>query len=410
MQPTFLRNALILGLVSAIGPFAIDMYLPALPTIAADLDASTAATQMSLTSFFAAVAVCQLLYGPLTDMIGRKPTLYAGLSLFVAASVGCALAPSIEWLIAFRFVQGVGACAGMVVPRAVIRDLHTGLDATRLMSLIMLVFSVSPILAPLLGSALIVPFGWRAVFVGVTAAGLASLIVLALLLPETHPPEARLKSTPRTVLAAYGLLLRDRRFLGLTFIGGLGMASFFVFLASSSFIYIEHFGLTPTQYSLAFSINAVGFIGASQFSARLAMRFGFPRVITVAVACFMAMSLSLFGLTLVGADGLAVLIVMLFLAFAGLGLVIPSTMVLALDDHGPIAGMASALGGTLQMGAGALTIVATSAFFDGTTMPMVATIALCSVGAFALTRLTLGGERRAASPARLAAAGGPPRQ
>ena len=395
MQPTFLRNAVILGLVSAIGPFAIDMYRPAMPTIAADLDASTAATQMSLTAFFAAVAVCQLVYGPVTDMIGRKPTLYFGLSIFVAASIGCAFAPSIEWLIAFRFVQGVGACAGMVVPRAVIRDLHTGLDATRLMSLIMLVFSVSPILAPLLGSALIIPFGWRAVFVGVTVAGLAALAILAVALPETHPPQARLRSTPRTVLAGYRLLLGDMRFLGLTFIGGLGMASFFVFLASSSFIYIDHFGLTPTEYSFAFSINAVGFIGASQFSARLATRFGFPRVIAVAVGCYTAMSLALLGLTLAGVDSLGVLIMMLFLAFAGLGLVIPSTMVLALEEHGPIAGMASALGGTLQMSSGALMIVATGFFFDGTALPMVTAIALCSVGALVLTRLTLGGERLA---------------
>ena len=158
----------------------------------------------------------------------------------------------------------------MVIPRAIIRDLHTGVEATRLMSLVMLVFSVSPILAPLTGSALIVPFGWRAVFVAVTHRRASSALLLVAFVPrrDLAAGAARAGRASRSVLAGYGNLLRDRRFLGLTFIGGLGMSSFFAFLASSSFIYIDHFGLTPTQYSLAFSVNAIGFIGASQFSAR----------------------------------------------------------------------------------------------------------------------------------------------
>ena len=399
MQPSFARNAIVLGLLSAIGPFAIDMYLPALPTIAEDLDASIAATQMSLMVFFATFGLFQIVYGPVSDMVGRKPPLYFGLSVFTFASVGCALSPSIEWLIFFRFVQGVGACAVMVIPRAIIRDLHTGIDATRLMSLIMLVFSVSPILAPLGGSALIVPFGWRAVFVAVTAAGLISFAMLAVYLPETWPRERRVRPRMASVLAGYGRLLRDRHFLGLTFIGGLGMSSFFAFLASSSFIYIDHFGLTPTQYSLGFSVNAIGFIGASQFSARLGSRYGIERVIVAAVACYTFFALALFAITLVGPDSLLILIPMLFLTFAGLGLVIPATMVLALEAHGPIAGMASALGGTLQMLTGAAMIAMVSLFFDGTTMPMVTAIALCSIGVFILSRLTLAGRELAPAPA-----------
>src|SRR5215216_6724022 len=177
MNAKFLRIAVVLGLLSAIGPFAIDMYLPALPSIAADLHTSTASTQMTLTAFFLAFGICQLIYGPVSDMVGRKPPLYFGLSVFTAASIGCALAPSMEWLIFFRFVQGIGACASMVIPRAIIRDLHTGIDATRLMSLIMLVFSVSPILAPVTGSGLIVLFGWRAVFVAVTLASLCGFVM-----------------------------------------------------------------------------------------------------------------------------------------------------------------------------------------------------------------------------------------
>ena len=389
MISTYARNAIVLGLLAAVGPFAIDMYLPALPTIAYDLKTTTAAAQMTLMSFFIGFGLSQLVYGPASDMAGRKAPLYFGLGLFVVGAIGCALSPTVEWLILFRFIQGVGAASVMVVPRAVIRDLHTGIEATRLMSLVMLVLSVSPILAPLFGSALIVPFGWRAVFVAVTVVAAIALLLVAFVLPETWPKEKRVKTGLASVLSGYGLLFRDLRFLGLTFIGGFGMAAFFAFLASSSFIYIDHYGLTPTEFSVAFSANAVGFIGASQFSATLGSRYGMARVVSTAVSAYAAFAVALFAVTLAGVDSLAVLIVMLFLAFACLGLVIPSTMVLSLEEHGPIAGTASALGGTLQMVAGGLLIVVVSFFFDGTALPMVTAIAACAVAALILTRLTL---------------------
>ncbi len=389
MTSGYARNAIILGLLAAIGPFAIDMYLPALPAIAADLHTSTILTQMTLMAYFAGFGLSQIVYGPASDMSGRKPPLYFGLSLFIMGSIGCAFSPGIASLILCRFIQGVGGAAVMVVPRAVIRDLHTGIEATRLMSFVMLVLSVSPILAPLAGSALIVPFGWRAVFVAVTIIALLGFLLVALALPETLPPSRRIRSEFRAVLAGYGRLLCDKRFLGLTFIGGLGMSSFFAFLASSSFIYIGHFGLTPTQYSLAFSVNAVGFIGASQFSATLGEKFGMERVIGVAVCLYAVLAVILFTTAFLGVDNLATLMVMLFCSFACLGLVVPAAMVLALDDHGPIAGMASALGGTLQLITGAIMIVIASLLFDGTSLPMVTIIALCASGAFILSRITL---------------------
>jgi len=389
MTVSYARNAIVLGLLAAIGPFAIDMYLPALPTIAARLGAGTAATQMTLTSFFLGFGATQIVYGPVSDMVGRKLPLYVGLIIFILGSIGCGLSPGVDWLIGFRLLQGIGAAAVMVIPRAVIRDLHTGIEATRLMSLVILVFSVSPILAPLVGSSLIIPFGWRAVFVAVTIAACLGLGLVALVLPETRPPEERIASGLAEVMAGYGTLLRDARFLGLTFIGGFGMASFFAFLAGSSFVYIEHFGLTPMQYSLSFSLNAVGFIGASQLSARLGERFGMSAVISVAVSAYATFAVILLGLIAIGVDSLAVMISLLFLSFACLGLVIPSTMVLSLEDHGPIAGMASALGGTLQMAAGAVVIVAVSLVFNGTPMPMVAAIAACALAALLLARLTL---------------------
>lgn len=390
MISNYAKNAIVLGLLAAVGPFAIDMYLPAMPTIAADLQTSTAATQMTLMVFFIAFGVCQIVYGPVSDMVGRKPPLYFGLGLFTLGSIGCAAAPGIEWLIFFRFVQGIGASSVMVIPRAIIRDMFTGVEATKLMALVMLVLSVSPILAPLTGSALIVPFGWRAVFVAVTIVAVLALVLVAAFLPETRPPQDRIAVSMANVLAGFGYLLRHGRFLGLTFIGGLGMSSFFAFLASSSFVYIDHFGLTPTAYSMAFAVNAIGFIGSSQFAAQLGGRFGMARVVGTAVFFYALFSVIMLATTLVLPDSLATLIVVLFCAFACLGLVIPSTMVLALEEHGPIAGMASALGGTLQMVAGGVVIVIVSAFFDGTALPMVAAIALCSLGALALSVVTLG--------------------
>ncbi|MCA6106523.1 multidrug effflux MFS transporter [Bradyrhizobium cenepequi] len=389
MVSTYTKNAVVLGLLSAVGPFAIDMYLPALPTIAHDLNASTAATQMTLMVFFVAFGICQIVYGPISDMAGRKPPLYVGLTLFIIGSIGCALSPSVGWLIAFRFVQGIGASSVMVIPRAIIRDLHTGIEATQLMALVMLVLSVSPILAPLGGSALIVPFGWRAVFVAVTIVAVLAFILMALHLPETRPAHERVDVSMHHVLESFGQLLRHWHFLGLTFIGGLGMASFFAFLASSSFVYIDHYGLSPTTFSFAFSINAFGFIGASQFAARLGQRYGMGRVVIAATAAYALFTTLLLALNLAGIDSLAVMMVLLFLGFAAMGLVIPSTMVLALEEHGPIAGMASALGGTLQMVTGGLMIVIVSLFFDGTARPMVATISLCALGALALSLATL---------------------
>jgi DHA1 family bicyclomycin/chloramphenicol resistance-like MFS transporter len=385
----FTRNAIVLGLLTAVGPFAIDMYLPALPTIAASLSASTGATQMTLMAFFVAFGVCQIAYGPASDMVGRKPPLYFGLALFVLGAIGCAAAPSIGWLIGFRFVQGLGASAMMVIPRAIIRDLHTGPEATRLMALVMLVFSVSPILAPLAGSALIVPFGWRAVFVAaIVFAGLA-FVLTATLLPETRLPKDRVVVSVSSLLDGFGMLLRNPRFLGLTFIGGFGLSSLFAFLAGSSFIYINHFGLTPTQYSLAFSVNAIGFFGASQFAAGFDVRFGIARVVTIAVCLYAFFALALLAGVAAGLDSLAWLMTLLFLVFACLGLVIPSTMVLALEEHGRIAGMAAALGGALQMIAAGLVVVVVSLVFDGTALPMVSVIAGCALCALALTLGTL---------------------
>ncbi len=392
MKPSFLRLALVLGLLSAIGPFAIDMYLPSLPAIGHALQADMPTVQLSLTVFFLSFALSQVLYGPASDMFGRKPPLYAGIALFVAGSIGCALAHDIGTLLVFRFVQGLGGGAPNVITRAVVRDLHTGHEATRLMSLLMLVFSVSPILAPLAGSFIVEAAGWPAVFWTVAAIGVAGLALTAFALEETRPPADRHGSGLASTLRAFGLLLRDAHFMGMTGVASLGVAAFFIYLSNSSFVLINQYGLTPRQYGLAFAVNAASFIGVSQLTGRLTQRYGLTRVVSVSSAGFALAMVAGAGLHAAGADGLATMIVVLMIGFGFLGLVIPTTSVMALDHHGEIAGAASALMGTLQMVGGAVLIAVMGLVSKGGAQPMLTGIAVVAALTWALAALSLRGE------------------
>ena len=384
MRNGLFRSALVLGLLSCIGPFSIDMYLPAMPQIARGLNADVAGVQTTISAYFLAFGIAQLVYGPWADQSGRKPPLYLGVGIYLVGTAGCYLAPSIGALIAWRFVQALGAAAVMVVPRAIIRDMHTGHEATRMMAAIMLVISVSPMLAPLAGSAVIAVADWRAIFGVLAIAGVISLLMIAFLLPETLRQEDRVPVSAGRLLSGARYLLGDRVFMGLTFTGGFGMASFFVFLASASFVYTGQFGLTPTQFSLAFAANAIGFFSASQMAATLGQRFGARRVVLWATAGFAVFALLTLAVVTAGIGGLPLLIAGLFMGNACLGLVIPTTMVMALDPHGEIAGLASSLGGTLQMLAGGAVVMLSGPFFDGTAVPMVAAIAACALAALAL--------------------------
>lgn len=384
------RMALILGLLSAVGPFAIDMYLPAMPALAASLGVSETAAQMTLTSYFVAFGLAQLAYGPWSDQAGRKRPLFVGLAIFILGSVTAAMAPTIGILVAARAVQGIGGAVLMVVPRAVIRDTATGTAGTKMMAMVMLVISVSPMLAPLAGSGLIQLGDWRLIFWVLCGAAAVGLLITGFALPETLAAENRQKVHVGSLLAGARVLLTDPVFMGLTFIGGFGMASFFVFIASAAFVYVQQFGLSPTGFSLAFAINAVGFFSASQAAGPLGERFGIVPLMRWGVMGFAGFTLALLALTLAGFVSLSLIVAMLFLANACLGVVIPTTMVMALDAHGRIAGLASSLGGTLQMLTGGVMIALTGLFFDGTALPMVAAIALCAVCALALALATLG--------------------
>jgi MFS transporter, DHA1 family, multidrug resistance protein len=387
MSPHLLRAALTLGLLSAVGPFAIDMYLPAMPAIAEGLATTPQAVQTTVISYFLAFGLAQMIFGPWADQAGRKRPIYAGLAIFLVGSVICATAPTAGWLIFGRAVQGLGGAAVMVVPRAVIRDLATGHDATKMMAAIMVVISVSPFLAPLAGAGMIAIADWRAVFWALAAVTVISLLLTRYALDETLPADKRVPFDIAHMKDGIRTLTRDRTFMMLTLLGGFGFASFFVFIATASFVYTEAYGLSPTAFSLAFALNAAGFIGSSQFAAGLGQKFGAKRVVVMATAGFAAFAIGLFLIALTGINALPVVMGGLFLANAFLGLVIPTAMVLALDEHGPIAGLASSLGGMIQMLAGALMAAIAAPFQNGTVTPMLGAIAACALLAFGFSRL-----------------------
>ncbi|MEM7047372.1 MAG: multidrug effflux MFS transporter [Pseudomonadota bacterium] len=386
--PSFLRSVLVLGPITALGPLTIDMYLPALPFIAGDLNTSMAGVQMTLTTYFLGFGAGQLIYGPWADQAGRKFPLYVGLLIFALSTVVCAFAPTADVLIIARFFQGLGGAVLMVIPRAIIRDLYTGLAAARLMGFILMVISVSPMLAPLIGTGLMQLGSWRIIFALLVIGAIIALVLLRFAYPETLAIHDRVAFHLRRFRDDAAVLLRDGAFMGLTFIGAFGMGSFFIFIASASFVYTVQFGLSSLQFSLAFACNGFGFFIATQLIAPIGKLIGMGRAVRVAVTLYACITLALLGLSLSGLITLPLLIVLLSCMSGCLGIVIPTTMVLALEDHGERAGLASSLGGTLQMVTGGIMIALLGPFFDGTVLPMVAAIAFCGVMGFTLMVLT----------------------
>ncbi len=388
-QPRFLRNAVILGLLTALGPFAIDMYLPSLPVVGLSLGVSADRALLSLTAYFVTFAMGQMVFGPVSDLVGRKPPLYAGLGLFLAASIGCALAKDINTLILLRAVEGLGGAAGMVIARAIVHDLHRGNEEVRLLSMLMLVFSVSPVLAPLVGSVIIEFSSWRGVFWLIAVLAVLGLAMTATLVPETRPAALRVDSSMKSVAIACGRLLRDGPFMSLSFVGTFAICGFFVFLANSSFVFTGHYGLTPRGYSLVFGVNAAAFFAGAQLSGWMAQRFGLRRVVRGSLAAYAASLLLLVSLMAAGIQSLALVVALLFVGYGFVGLMLPGASVLAMAHHGAIAGTASSLMNTLQLLTGTVAMAISGHFANGTPLPMVIGIACCASAAALLAFATL---------------------
>ncbi|MCC6467444.1 MAG: Bcr/CflA family multidrug efflux MFS transporter [Alphaproteobacteria bacterium] len=389
------RLALILGALTAFTPLSVDMYLPGLPALALQFKAGHGAVQLTLSSFFAGIALGQLFYGPICDRYGRKPPLYVGGLLFVLASAGCALAGSIESLIAMRFVQALGCCAGMVMPRAMVRDLFDPHQAARMFSMLMLVMGVAPILAPLIGGYVLIWSGWPAIFWGL--AGYAILVLTAAhFLPETHRPREPVTLSIGSALRGYAAVLVDRQFMGYALAGALPIAGMFAYIAGSPFVFIELYGVPAEKFGWLFGANAAGFIAASQINARLLRHYPPDRILAVASWVGAAAGLLLLAIVLTGAGGLWGVAIGLFACIAPMGMVMPNAAACALAGHGARAGTASAVLGILQFGGGGLTSAAIGAMAATSAVPMGAIVAACVVAAALLRYLLVG----PSSPAR----------
>ena len=368
------RFALVLGALSAAGPMAIDMYLPALPMIARDLHATQGQAEVSMTTFFLGLMLGQPFYGPLSDRFGRKPPLVGGMILFILASIACSLATTAPVLIGGRFLQGLGSGSAIAISAATIRDRYTGHQAARLLALRVMVLGLSPILSPVLGAGLISVVSWRFIFWFAAAYGLLSTALL-LLIPETRDPEHRSGVRMSTLLGIYGRLVRDRTFVGAVAVIAFMQLAFSAYIADSSFVFIKIDHTPPWLYGAIYASNALGFISLAQFTPNLMRRFRAERLIVAGSALQAVNAVILFACAATGHVGVAVLIVPLFLFLASFGLVGGPATVTALHNHGPVAGAASSLLSLMQWGSAALGSGLVALLANGTARPMTTVMA-----------------------------------
>ncbi|HYJ20082.1 MAG TPA: Bcr/CflA family multidrug efflux MFS transporter [Burkholderiales bacterium] len=381
MKDRSLRTTLILSALVAFAPMSIDMYLPALPALERYFATDTASVQHTLAAFFIGLAAGQLLYGPLADRYGRKPPLYFGLVLYVAASAACALAPDIASLIFLRFLQAVSGCAGMVVARAVVRDLYDRQESARVFSILLMVMGIAPIVAPIAGGYLLTLSGWRSIFWVLALFGVACLVAVRWGLPETlakHQPRIPLSNAMRN----YGGLFADRRFLGYALSGGFGQAGMFAYISGSPFVFIDLYGVPAHAYGWLFAVNAAGIVAFTQLNRRLLLRHHSDRLLDFGnLAGFLA-CLLLLAAAISSAAGLAGILVPLFFIVSLRGLTFPNASAGAMAPFPEKAGSASALLGSVQFAIAAVASASVGAFHDGTAVPMAAVIAACGLLAF----------------------------
>ncbi|GAA4016610.1 multidrug effflux MFS transporter [Allokutzneria multivorans] len=379
---------LVLGGLSAFGPLCLDMYLPAFPEIAARLGASHSQVQLTLTACMIGLAVGQLVIGPLSDMWGRKRPLLFGIGLFVLASLACVFTDDIASFTVVRFVQGFAGAAGIVVARAVVRDLYSGAEAARFFSTLMLVFGLAPILAPVIGGELTASTGWRGVFAALSIFGGLLLLAVALGLPESLPAARRNTGGLRAVLRAAGTLSADRAFVGLSLTTAFAGAALFAYISGSPFVIQDLHHASPQLYSIIFGVNALGFVIVGQLNGRLVSRYGPRRLLGVGIGVNLVSALALLLTTAIGTLGIFGLLVPLFTLVASIGMISPNALALSMADHPHIAGSASALLGMLQFLVAAATAPLVGLGGPGTALPMTITIAAVStLSLLALTTL-----------------------
>nr|WP_052309179.1 multidrug effflux MFS transporter [Saccharomonospora cyanea] len=388
------RYALLLGGLTAFGPLSIDMYLPALPVMARELHSTDTQLQLTLAVFLVGLGVGQLVAGPLSDAFGRRRPMLAGVVVFAVASAVAALSPSVPALIAARAVQALGAATGMVIARAAVRDLYSGVAMARFFSTLMLVTGVAPVLAPLIGGQLLRWTSWRGIFVSLTVFGVVLLVVAALALPETLPRHNRRSAHPGRIARTYAALLRDRVFTGYALTVGLAFSAMFAYISGSSFVLQHTYGLSPSEYGLVFAVNGVGLVLVGQVNGRLVGRFTPRTLLWTGLTSALTGGLGVVVAAAVEAP-LPLLLTPLFVTVSSVGMVGPNATTLALADHPHTAGSASALLGLVQflVGGGTSPVVG---LFGGSALAMatvMATAAAAALLVFALlTRAATSGE------------------
>lgn len=381
-----LWTAIILGSLSAFGPLSIDMYLPSLPKLTADLHTTASLTQLTLTAFLLGLALGQLVVGPLSDVKGRRSPLLISLVVYAASSIMCVFAPSIGVLIALRFIQGVSGAAGIVLSRAIVRDLYSGTELTKFFSLLMLINGAAPILAPIIGGQLLRIFPWRGVFVVLFVVGLIMLVAVYFGLPETLPKHRRATGGIRQTFSTFGRLLKDRVFMGYTIAQGLVSAAMFGYISGSPFVMQEVFGVSPQMYSLIFAINGIGIIAASQMTGRMAGRVPEEKLLVFGLGLAAVASVILL-LDIQYIQQLFSVLIPLFFVVAAVGIVGTTSFPLAMKEQGDSAGSASALLGLLPFVLGAACAPLVGIGGSHTAVPMGVVIAIadvCAIGCYYL--------------------------
>lgn len=382
---------LVLGSLTALGPFSIDMYLPGFEDIAKSLATTVSKVGLSLATYFVGISLGQLLYGPLLDRYGRKKPLYAGLAVYILATIGCMQARDINVLIVLRFIQAVGSCAAQVTAMAMVRDLFGPKESAKVLSLLLLVLGASPMIAPTAGGYIVVTWGWRAIFLALLILGVLILLLSIFFLPNSYPADESFSLRPGPIIRNFISVLAVPQFLIYVFVMALAFSGLLAYVAGSPVIFMQKFQVSKQVYGWIFAFLSVAFIGLSQFNGLLLKRYSSQQIIRVTLTGQVITGLAFLGAAMAGWLSLYTTIAFLFLFLGFLGFTNPNAAALSMAPFSKNAGTASSLLGCLQLGLGALASAAVSAVGDGTVRPVAGVIAVTSL--LALVVLFLGRKR-----------------
>jgi len=378
----YIKLILILGSLTALGPFSIDMYLPGFSGIAKDLNTTVAKVSMSLSSYFIGISAGQLLYGPLLDRFGRKKPLFIGLMVYILASLGCVYVTDIDSFILLRFIQAIGSCAATVASVAMVRDLFPVKDIPKVFSLLMLVLGLSPMLAPTIGGYVTEDYGWHMVFLILMCMGIAILIASQLGLPNSYKPDTSISLKPKPIISNFLKVLKEPQFFTYAFTGSIAFSGLFTYVAASPIVFMDIYDVDAKTYGWIFAFMSVSFIGSSQLNSLLLKKFSSEQMIFAALITQSVISIVFLVLSLNNLLGLYETIIMLFLFLGCLGISNPNTAGLTMAPFAKNAGSASALMGAIQLGLGALASFAVGIFVIDSVTPMVVIMASTTIIAF----------------------------